>query len=302
MLIKQIGLGKMGTGIGKNLLNHDFDVQGYDTNVEARENFVKIGGETVVSVSELIDKEKRNIVWIMLPAGNITKQMIQQCIEVMNEDDVLIDAGNSNYHDSIEHDKLCQENNIHFFDVGTSGGISGAENGACMMIGGNQTVFTEIEPLFKKLCVYDGYLYCGEAGSGHYLKMVHNGIEYGMMQSIGEGFNLLHHSPYEYNLENVANVFNNGSVIRSWLMELTENIFKLDQNLDDFTGIIPSSGEGKWMVEEALRLNQSIPVIVQSLMTRYSSEDSEKVNEKIIALLRNQFGGHQAIGASKHGK
>lgn len=160
-------------------------------------------------------------------------------------------------------------------------------------MGGNPIVFAEIEKIFQDVCVTNGYLYCGEIGSGHYLKMIHNGIEYGMMQSIGEGFNLLHHSNYNFDLEKVAGLFNHGSVIRSWLMELTEKAVGNNPSMDGVQGSIPSSGEGKWTIEEMLNLQQSAPVITQALLVRYSSDDTEKYGEKIISSLRYQFGGHE---------
>ena len=229
---------------------------------------------------------------MMLPSGKITEDMIQICRESLLPGDILIDGGNSRFADSVHHYHILKEKGIHFLDVGTSGGMSGALNGACMMVGGEAEIFASIENLFKDLCVENGYLYCGEAGSGHYLKMVHNGIEYGMMQAIGEGFNLLHHSRFDYDLEQVARVFNNGSVVRSWLMELTENALRENPTMAGISGQVPSSGEGKWTVEEMLEMQQSAPVITQSLLTRYASMDTEKYGEKIIASLRNQFGGH----------
>lgn len=209
-----------------------------------------------------------------------------------NKDDIIIDGGNSYYMDSIRRFKEAQIRSVNFLDIGTSGGISGARNGACMMIGGSKDVYKYLENVFKVINVEDGYLYCGEAGSGHYLKMVHNGIEYGMMQSIAEGFNLLNHSRFDYDLEKAAKVFNNGSVIRGWLMELTENLLKDDSRLDEIEGIAYSSGEGTWTIQEALKLKVPVPVIAQSVFVRFSSEDNLKYGKKIIASLRNQFGGH----------
>ena len=238
------------------------------------------------------EKAEASVYWMMLPSGKITEDMIQICRESLLPGDILIDGGNSRFADSVHHYHILKEKGIHFLDVGTSGGMSGALNGACMMVGGEAEIFASIENLFKDLCVENGYLYCGEAGSGHYLKMVHNGIEYGMMQAIGEGFNLLHHSRFDYDLEQVARVFNNGSVVRSWLMELTENALRENPTMAGISGQVPSSGEGKWTVEEMLEMQQSAPVITQSLLTRYASMDTEKYGEKIIASLRNQFGGH----------
>ena len=228
----------------------------------------------------------------MLPAGEITKMVMNDCLRLLKVGDILIDGGTLNIAKVKNITRHLQPKGSPFFDVGTSGGVSGARHGACMMIGGNREVFQLIEPIFASVCVGNGYVFCGEAGSGHYLKMIHNGIEYGMMQAIGEGFNILHHSEYDYDLEAVAKVFNHGSVIRSWLMELTQNLLSQDADLSEIEGVIASSGEGKWTVEEVLRLELSAPVITQSLLTRYASKDEEKYGEKVIASLRNQFGGH----------
>ncbi len=294
MKIKIIGLGKMGLNLVTNLVNHEHEVICFDINEEARNQATQIGAIATNSLEELFQKEKtaNSVYWLMLPSGKITEDMIKICRDNLEANDILIDGGNSKFADSIHHYHFLKEKEIHFLDVGTSGGMSGARDGACMMVGGDKVIFDLIEELFKDLCVANGYLYCGEAGSGHYLKMVHNGIEYGMMQAIGEGFNLLHHSRYDYDLEQVARVFNNGSVVRSWLMELTENALRENPTMEGISGQVPSSGEGKWTVEEMLELGQSAPVITQSLLTRYASMDTEKYGEKVIASLRNQFGGH----------
>jgi 6-phosphogluconate dehydrogenase len=284
----------MGLNLVTNLVNHEHEVICFDINEEARNQATQIGAIATNSLEELFQKEKtaNSVYWLMLPSGKITEDMIKICRDNLEANDILIDGGNSKFADSIHHYHFLKEKEIHFLDVGTSGGMSGARDGACMMVGGDKVIFDSIEELFKDLCVANGYLYCGEAGSGHYLKMVHNGIEYGMMQAIGEGFNLLHHSRYDYDLEQVARVFNNGSVVRSWLMELTENALRENPTMEGISGQVPSSGEGKWTVEEMLELGQSAPVITQSLLTRYASMDTEKYGEKVIASLRNQFGGH----------
>jgi 6-phosphogluconate dehydrogenase len=187
---------------------------------------------------------------------------------------------------------MLQAKGIYFFDCGTSGGMEGARNGACTMIGGDAEVFKTIEPIFKDITVENGYLYAGRAGSGHFLKMVHNGIEYGMMQAIAEGFEILEKSPFDYDYEKVAKVWNNGSVIRSWLMELTENAFSKDAKLNGLKGVMHSSGEGKWTVETALDLQTAAPVIAMSLMMRYRSLEEDTFSGKVVAALRNEFGGH----------
>lgn len=296
MEITIIGLGKMGMGIAENLLKHQHQVKGFDIDPEVGTALFELGGEFYFDIeSLLLDKAARQIVWLMLPAGELTNNMVMKVANNLNVRDILIEAGNSHYQDSLVNFDYCRDKGVHFIDIGTSGGVEGARNGACMMVGGERSVFEELTPLFNDLCVEKGFVYGGPAGSGHYLKMVHNGIEYGMMQSIGEGFNLLHHSPYNYQMKEVAQVFNHGSVIRSWLMELTEKIYQEPLDINTIAGTIPSSGEGKWTVEEALRLKVNLPVITQSLMTRFASEDCDKISEKLVALLRNQFGGHAYV-------
>ncbi|MDN6853042.1 MAG: decarboxylating 6-phosphogluconate dehydrogenase [Tetragenococcus koreensis] len=293
MDIRIIGLGKMGLNLAYNLLEHGYDVSGFDYNSEIKSEFEQNGGTFYSSFKALMDdKKEHSVVWLMLPAGEITNNQVDSCISVMDKGDILVDGGNSKFTDSQKNGEKAKEQGIYFFDVGTSGGTSGAREGACMMIGGDVDKFEDIRPLFEAICVKDGYLYCGPVGSGHYLKMIHNGIEYGMMQAIGEGFNLIHHGEYDYDLPGVAKVFNNGSVIRSWLMGLTEDLLQDDPNLNEIEGVIPSSGEGKWTAEEMLRQELSAPVITQALLTRYASVDEEKYGEKIVASLRNQFGGH----------
>ncbi|MBL1226353.1 phosphogluconate dehydrogenase (NAD(+)-dependent, decarboxylating) [Enterococcus sp. BWR-S5] len=298
MNIELIGLGKMGMGILKNLSKkRKYTIHCMDINEKLKAPAEETGAVFFPTLSELLNtrKAEARVVWLMLPAGELTNQTISDCLAFLKKGDTLIDAGNSKYTDSKKNEQLCSEQGVHFFDVGTSGGVDGATNGACMMIGGSSEHYAAIEPLFKDLCVADGVLYCGPAGSGHYLKMIHNGIEYGMMQSIAEGFDILAHAPYDYDLEAAAKVFNHGSVIRSWLMELTENIFRAPEQLDTIEGVIPSSGEGQWTIEEALSLKIAAPVITQSLLFRYSSESKDRTAEKVVALLRNQFGGHAAV-------
>ncbi|GMA70960.1 phosphogluconate dehydrogenase (NAD(+)-dependent, decarboxylating) [Tetragenococcus osmophilus] len=292
--IRIIGLGKMGLNLAYNLLDHGYKVSGFDQNSGIKNEFEENGGQFYSSFEALMeDKEQSSVIWLMLPAGEITNNQVSSCVQAMNQGDILVDGGNSKFTDSQKNGEKAKEQGVYFFDVGTSGGTSGAREGACMMIGGDAEKFEEIRPLFEALCVKDGYFYCGPVGSGHYLKMIHNGIEYGMMQAIGEGFNLIHHGEYDYDLAGVAKVFNNGSVIRSWLMGLTEDLLQEDPDLKDIEGVIPSSGEGKWTAEEMLRQELSAPVITQALLARYASVDEEKYGEKVVASLRNQFGGHE---------
>lgn len=293
MKLGLIGLGKMGYNLSMNLIEHHHEVVATDVDKEAVNKFTEDGGSGVYSIAELVESlPTPKLVWIMVPAGEITEQVIHELKSLLHAGDIMIDGGNSNYKESIRRASEMQALGIHFLDIGTSGGMEGARNGACTMIGGNKAAFESIETIFQDICVENGYLYAGESGSGHFLKMVHNGIEYGMMQSIAEGFELLEKSPLEFDYENVARVWNNGSVIRSWLMELTENAFSKDAKLDGLKGVMQSSGEGKWTVETALDLQTATPVIALSLMMRYRSLQENTFSGKVVAALRNEFGGH----------
>jgi len=293
MKLGMIGLGKMGYNLAQNMLLHHHEVIVNDVNPEPGKQLAEQGAQFAASIEELVAKlASPRIVWIMVPAGPIVDQVIDTIIPMLEIGDIIIDGGNSHYKQSLARAEKLGAYGIHFFDVGTSGGTNGAANGGCFMIGGDQAAFATIEPIFQDIAVDRGYLYAGKNGSGHYLKMVHNGIEYGMMQSIAEGFELLSKSEFDFNYEQVARVWSNGSVIRSWLMELTENAFSKDANLDGIRGVMKSSGEGKWTVEAALDLEVSTPVIALSLLMRYRSLEADTFHGKVVAALRNEFGGH----------
>lgn len=293
MKIGMIGLGKMGLNLVQNLIHHQHQVVAYDLNTELVAQAAECGAEAAASTELLVAKlDKPRIVWMMVPAGKIVDSVIESLTPLLESGDILIDGGNSHYKDSIARAARLAEQGIHYFDAGTSGGMEGAHNGGCFMIGGNRDVFSGIEPLFKDMAVENGYLYAGESGSGHFLKMIHNGIEYGMMQSIAEGFEVLEKSAFDFNYEDVARVWSNGSVIRSWLMELTQNAFSKDPKLEGIKGVMKSSGEGKWTVETALEVQASAPVIAMSLFMRYRSLDQDTFHGKVVAALRNEFGGH----------
>lgn len=293
MKLGMIGLGKMGYNLTLNLVEHHHEVVAYDVSAEAVQTAVEHGAIGSSSIEELVQQlPSPKVVWVMVPAGQITENVLEELHTLLTEGDIVIDGGNSNYKLSVARYQQFQKKGVHFFDVGTSGGMEGARHGACTMIGGDAEIFPTIEPIFKDISVENGYLYAGKAGAGHYLKMVHNGIEYGMMQAIAEGFDILSKSPYDYQYEDVAKVWNNGSVIRSWLMELTQNAFSKDANLDEIRGVMHSSGEGKWTVEESLDLQVAAPVITLSLLMRYRSLEEDTFTGKVVAALRNEFGGH----------
>ncbi len=293
MHIGFIGLGKMGFNLVSNLVKHGHTVVGYDINealVEAVKGEGAQGANTLQSLYDALP-EKR-VLWLMIPAGPLVDTVIEQLLTVMQAGDVVIDGGNSHYKDSVRRHDYLKEKGIGFLDCGTSGGISGALNGACTMVGGDADVIEPLHGVFRDISVEDGYLYTGPAGSGHFTKMVHNGIEYGMMQSIAEGFEVLEKSQFPFDFEAVAKMWGHGSVIRGWLMELTEHAFSKDPKLDSIKGRMFSSGEGRWTLETALDLGVPTPVIAMSLLTRYRSLQDDTFTGKVVAALRNEFGGH----------
>jgi 6-phosphogluconate dehydrogenase len=293
MQIGVVGLGKMGFNLSLNLHRNFFQVLAYDINEETRNKLSQRGISTYKSLKELTGAQTdRKIVWLMVPSGKIVDDTIASLTSLLNKGDIIIDGGNSNYKDSVRRFKALEEKGIDFLDCGTSGGVSGALNGVCAMVGGKKEVFDFCEPVFKAIAVPDGYLYCGEPGSGHFVKMVHNGIEYGMMQAMAEGFELMHHSEYDFDNEAVAKLWNNGSVIRSWLMELAQEAFSKDDKLSKIKGVMHSSGEGRWMLETALEKSVATPVVALSLLMRYRSQQEDTFSGKVVAALRNEFGGH----------
>ncbi|PFY06469.1 phosphogluconate dehydrogenase (NAD(+)-dependent, decarboxylating) [Bacillus toyonensis] len=292
MQVGLIGLGKMGLNLGENLMDHKHEVVAFDLNTSAVEEMKEYGATGVSSLSDLVQSlQSPRILWVMVPHA-VVDSVIDEVTPLLSKGDILIEAGNSHYKESIRRYEQLKKDGIHFMDAGTSGGMEGARNGACYMIGGDQEAWDIVEPIFRDTAVENGFLYAGKAGSGHFLKMVHNGIEYGMMAAIGEGFEILEKSEFDYDYEKVSRVWNNGSVIRSWLMELTENAFSKDAKLDEIKGVMHSSGEGKWTVETALDLQTATPVIAMSLLMRYRSLDNDTFTGKVVAALRNEFGGH----------
>lgn len=292
MKVGLIGLGKMGLNLGQNLLEHQHEVIAFDLNAEAVEEMKGCGAAAASSLQALVAQlPSPKLVWLMIP-HMVVDNVMEELIPLLSSGDIVIEAGNSHYKESIARYNRLKEHGIHFMDVGTSGGMAGARHGACYMIGGDREAWEHVEPLFRDTSVENGYLYAGRAGSGHFLKMVHNGIEYGMMAAIGEGFEVLDKSDFDFDYEQVARVWNNGSVIRSWLMELTENAFSKDARLDEIKGVMHSSGEGKWTVETALDLQAATPIMALSLMMRYRSLEADTFTGKVVAALRNEFGGH----------
>lgn len=293
MKIGLIGLGKMGANLAMNFKDHQHEVIGYDLSEAACESIAEKGIQVAKDMDDLIAKlDKPRVLWLMLPCGGPMDSTIDALSEKLAADDIVIDGGNSRYTDSMQHAKICANKQIRFLDCGTSGGVSGARNGACLMVGGDKSAFDVVKDALADVAVDQGMTYTGKAGSGHFMKMVHNGIEYGMMQAIGEGFQLMKESGFDYDLAEVAKNWNHGSVIHGWLMEIVQSQLEKDPDLADVVGEVDASGEAKWTVETALEKNISMPVTALSLMVRSASKDQEKFSSKMVAVMRNGFGGH----------
>jgi 6-phosphogluconate dehydrogenase len=294
MRLAMIGLGRMGGNMSERLMKGGHEVVVYDRSAEAIQKYVSLGASAARDLGEVTAKLKGpRIVWIMVPSGKPVDDTIARLTPGLSKGDVIIDGGNSNFHDTMRRAAELQGKGIHFVDSGTSGGIWGLANGYCLMIGASPEVFKMCEPIFKTLAPSDGYAHMGPPGSGHYVKMVHNGIEYGMLQAYAEGYEILHASrDFKLDLHKIAAVWNHGSVVRSWLNELAETAFENDADLTALKGYVEDSGEGRWTVQEAIDLDVPAPVITLSLLTRLRSRQSDSFSAKVIAALRNEFGGH----------
>lgn len=293
MKIRLIGLGKMGENIALNLIDNKHTVWGYDNNLETKEklkNSEIILKETYIDLLERENDEKL-IVWLLVP-NQFVSDVINEIKPLLRKEDIIIDGGNSNFNISIQRYNELKNDGLRFIDVGTSGGTYGARNGACLMVGGDVEVVKEIEQVFIDIATKDGYGYFGKSGSGHFVKMVHNGIEYGMMQAIGEGLELIEKTDFDVDYEKLTSVWNHGSIIESALIGYINEAFKTDPKLENLAGKIDDSGEGKWMIEEALKYEVSMPVIANSLFVRYKSRDEGKFSERSVAAMRKVFGGH----------
>lgn len=289
-----IGLGKMGGNLGLNLIDKGWNVVGFNRSPEKSKAIENEGLSVVYSLEDLaMSLEGRRVFWLMLPQGNPVDSTIEALIPYLKEDDIIIDGGNSMYKTSIERYKKLKALGYNFIDIGTSGGTEGARKGACMMVGGESSVVEIMMPILKSICVEDGVAYMGSPGAGHFVKMIHNGIEYGMMQAIGEGFEVLEASEFELNFKDVAKVWNNGSIISGYLMQMTEQAFDESEILEDVDSVVDASGEGLWTVETALALKVPVPVIMTSLNERYRSKRKDSFSGKVVAAQRNQFGGHK---------
>src|SRR5437870_2473390 len=293
-----IGLGRMGANMVERLLRGGHRIVAYNRSPDKTREAAQHGAIATFSIEELVSnlRESPKAVWIMVPAGDPTTQQIMSLIPLLKPGDIIIDGGNSNFRDSIARSKILAEHDLNFMDVGTSGGIWGLANGYCMMMGGKRDIFDHLRPLFSTLAPNEnGYDYFGTHGAGHFTKMVHNGIEYGMLQAYGEGFEIIKASDYEPGIDfaRLSQVWNNGSVVRSWLLELAERAFEQEGNgLEEIRGYVEDSGEGRWTVLESIASSVPAPIITLSLMARFYSRQEESYSAQVIAALRNQFGGH----------
>jgi 6-phosphogluconate dehydrogenase len=294
MQLGMIGLGRMGSGMTERLREGGHEVMSYDPKVDSR---------TAASLDELKEQlGAPRAFWLMIPAGPITEDAFQQLLLLADEDDVIVDGGNSNFRDSQRRYGEAQKRGIHFIDTGVSGGIWGLEVGFCLMAGGDDEPVQRLEPIFKTLAPADGYAHVGPSGAGHFVKMVHNGIEYGLMQSYAEGFEVMEHSEFDLDPLQISGIWRNGSVVRSWLLELLHAAFEQHgSKLDDIAPYVEDSGEGRWTINEAINENVPVPVIAASLFARFASRDEIKFSAKVAAALRQQFGGH-AVRALQQAK
>ena len=284
MQLGMVGLGRMGANMAERLRRGGHEVIGYDRNPAVSD---------VGSLSELVDRlAAPRSAWVMVPAGDPTEQTIQELAGLLQAGDLIVDGGNSNFRDSMRRGAELEKRGLLFVDAGTSGGIWGLEVGYCLMVGGSEEGFRRIEPALKTLAPEDGYAHVGPVGAGHFTKMIHNGIEYAMLQAYAEGFEILEASQFNLDLHRIASLWNHGSVVRSWLLELAERAFAKDPDLSQIRGYVEDSGEGRWTVFEAINEDVAAPTIAASLFARFVSRQDDSFAMRVIAALRNEFGGH----------
>ncbi len=302
MQLGMIGLGRMGANMTSRLLLDKHEIVVWDMNAAAVQQSAAGGATSASSPADLVSKlAAPRAVWIMVPAGKPTDETIDQLLLHLEPGDTIIDGGNSNFRDTQARYKLALAKGVAFIDAGTSGGVWGLKNGYCLMVGGDAAAVKRVEPIFIDLAPPDGYAHVGPSGAGHFSKMVHNGIEYGMLAAYGEGFEILEKSEFSYDLHQLSELWLHGSVVRSWLLELAELAFREDPGLASIRGYIDDSGEGRWTVEAALAEAVPAPVITAALFARYASREPDSFGAKVVAALRNQFGGHAVKHEEKVG-
>jgi 6-phosphogluconate dehydrogenase len=305
MQIGMVGLGRMGMNMTRRLLQKGHQVVAYNRTPDKTRELAREGAVPCDSLEELADRlAPPRPVWLMLPAGPVVDEHVDALARILGRDDVVIDGGNSFFKDALCRSERLSGKGIQFLDAGVSGGVWGLRIGYCLMVGGDRGAFERLEPVFRSLAPDDGYLYCGPTGAGHFVKMVHNGIEYGMMQAYGEGFEILHSSPYSGHLDfaDLSRLWNRGSVIRSWLLELAESAFRKDGDLSGVRAFVEDSGEGRWTAQQAVDCAVSAPVLTISLMERFRSRKTDPFAGKVVAALRREFGGHKVLEAGKEKK
>lgn len=297
MQLGMIGLGRMGFNMARRLVDGGHRVVGYDRAPAQVDALRAANGAGATSVEDMIAQlDAPRAVWVMIPAGSPTTQQVEALAGMLSPADIVIDGGNSNYHDSLRHAEMLKQRGIHFLDVGVSGGVWGYTEGFCMMAGGDPQVFATVEPILKTLAPENGYRHVGPNGAGHFAKMVHNGIEYGMMQAYAEGFEVLRaKQEFGYDLHGLAELWRHGSVVRSWLLDLAADAFAKDADLAAIKGYVADSGEGRWTVQESIDLAVPAPVITLALQMRFLSRQDESFSAKVVAALRNEFGGHAVV-------
>jgi 6-phosphogluconate dehydrogenase len=288
-----VGLGKMGLNMVTRLVRGGHDVAAFDRSDDARAAAAAAGGRQVASLDALVEALiPPRAVWLMIPSGAPTESTIAILSDRLSAGDTIVDGGNSDFRDDVRRANMLAERGIQYIDAGTSGGIWGLKEGYCLMVGGSEAACRRLEPIFLTLAPEDGYLRVGEPGAGHFVKMVHNGIEYGLMQAYAEGFELLNSSPFNVDLPKVASLWMHGSVVRSWLLELTGRALAEDPGLEKLTGHVEDSGEGRWMLREGIERAVPLPVLAAALFTRFRSREENPFSERMLAALRQQFGGH----------
>jgi 6-phosphogluconate dehydrogenase len=288
-----IGIGRMGAGMSRRLLDGGHRVVAYDRDPHALEAVTHAGAHPATALKALVDElAPPRTVWLMLPAGEPTESTVRAVGELLESSDVLVDGGNSNFRDAIRRAEALAARGVHFLDCGTSGGIWGEREGFCLMVGGSDEAFAQVEPAVATLAPEGGYAHVGPVGAGHYVKMIHNGIEYALLQGYAEGFEIMHASDYDLDLYQVSELWRHGSVVRSWLLDLAAAAYRRDPELAALTGWVEDSGEGRWTVQEALDKDVPAPVINLSLLMRLRSRQQDSYAAKVIAALRNEFGGH----------
>jgi 6-phosphogluconate dehydrogenase len=296
MEIGMIGLGRMGSNMARRLMGGGHRVIVHDSIQEAMEIMLKEGAVGATSVAELSQKlSKPSVIWSMVPSGEPTESTIETLSESLSENDIVIDGGNSYYKDSIRRATVLSQKGILFLDVGTSGGVWGLKEGYCLMVGGSRDAYTRVEPILRTLAPSPetGYGHVGPSGAGHFVKMVHNGIEYGLMQAYAEGFELMQaKTDFALDMHQIAEIWRHGSVVRSWLLDLTSAALEGDPGLEEMEAYVEDSGEGRWTIQESVDLAVPTPVMTQSLQVRFRSRQQQPFGNKLLAALRNQFGGH----------